>query len=574
MTTEITVLVETLRANGIDAVFGVPGTQSVPLFEEFRRAGIRTILATDELAAAFMANGYFRASGRIAALATISGPGFTYALTGLAEARHDSVGLLHLVSTPRADRRRAFQLQAIDQRTIAGPLVKGYLLLDGSVDVAVAVHQAVELATAGEPGPVIVELDATELADRRYLGGGTHTPTRAGVSAQECQHLADRFEKSRYPVFLLGSGATGAREALASIAHRLRIPIVTTPSARGLIREDDVMVMCYDPLRGTTDQVNGLFAESDLILGLGCKLTHNGSAGYRLQLHEKLVHVDAEPGVLGANYKPDLAICARVEEITPFLTSRTSTSSWQGSQLLEFRDAIRRVTPEPEPLILGPSGSMPPAQFFSWLRTCLSDDAIVVTDSGLHQVLTRKYYEVRAPRGLVFPSDFQSMGFGLPAAVGARVAAPERDTVVIVGDGGFLMSGLEIMTAQREGLPIVVIVFNDGQLNQIRLQQLGEFGRSHAVRLANPDYQRLAAAFGVEYVRFDANSLRETENLLRGKRRPLLMEVAVGDSVDLRVRTSIALTKRVGRKIISPGLRAWIKARLGQGATPSKLRKQ
>lgn len=563
MTTAITALVGALRDIGIDVVFGVPGTQSVPFFEELRRAGIRTIVATDELAAAFMANGYFRASGRIAALSTISGPGFTYALTGLAEARHDSVGLLHLVSTPRPHDTRAFQLQAIDQRAIAGALAKHYLRVDDAADVVAAVHHAAELATTGGPGPVVLEFDARDLADRNASRGHAAAPTHIDLQAPDCERLSARFAEAHRPVLLLGAGAAGAAEDLSSIAHRLRIPIVTTPSARGLVREDDELVMGYDPLRGTTDQVNQLFAESDLILGLGCKLTHNGSAGYRLRLsREQFVHVDADQEVLNANYEADLAICARVEDVIPFLAGRASPVSWQESQLRAFRDAIRAVAPEPESRIHGPSGSMQPAEFFSWLRTCLDDDAIVVTDSGLHQILTRKHYEVRAPRGLVFPSDFQSMGFGLPAAIGARVAAPDRDVIAIVGDGGFLMSGLELMTAQREELPMVVIVFNDGQLNQIRFQQLSEYGRSHAVRLANPDYETLAASFGISYVRFDANPLSHTKELLRNVQRPLLMEVAVGDSVDLRVRTGVALTKSVGRAVISPGLRGWLKARL------------
>jgi acetolactate synthase I/II/III large subunit len=564
MTTGITALVGALHDIGIRVVFGVPGTQSVPLFEGIRRAGIRTIVATDELAAAFMANGYFRASGRIAALSTISGPGFTYALTGLAEARHDSVGLLHLVSTPRPDNRHAFQLQAIDQRAIAGALAKHYLLIDDGVDVVAAVHHAAELATTGGPGPVVMELDARDLADRSALRGHAVPPARIEVQAGDCERLSARFAEARRPVLLLGAGATGASQDLSSLARRLRIPIVTTPSARGVLREDDDLVMGYDPLRGTTDQVNRLFAESDLILGLGCKLTHNGSAGYRLRLsREQFVHVDADQGVLNANYEADLAIRARVEDVVPLLSGRSSTASWQESQLRTFRAAIRSVTSEPEPRIHGPSGSMQPAQFFSWLRTCLADDAIVVTDSGLHQVLTRRHYEVLAPRGLIFPSDFQSMGFGLPAAIGARVAAPERDIIAIVGDGGFLMSGLELMTAQREGLPMLVIVFNDGQLNQIRFQQLSEYGRSHAVHLANPDYQTLAASFGLPYVRFDANPLSRTKELLR-EQRPLFMEVPVGDSLDLRVRTSVALTKSFGRAVIAPGLRAWLKARLGR----------
>jgi acetolactate synthase-1/2/3 large subunit len=566
MTTAMTALVAALRGNGIDTVFGVPGTQSVPLFEELRRAGLRVIVATDELAAAFMANGYFRATGRIAALTTISGPGFTYALTGLAEARHDSVGLLHLVPTPRPDGKHAFQLQAIDQRAIAGALAKHYLRIDDATDVTATVHHAVELATTGGPGPVVLEFDARELADRPVPPGGAFAPTRIEAPAEDGERLSTRFATAHRPVLLLGAGAIASAGDLSSIVHHLRIPVVTTPSARGLLREDDELVMGYDPLRGTTDQVNRLFAESDLILGLGCKLTHNGTAGYRLRLsREQFVHIDADPGVLNANYEAELAIRARVEDVIPFLAARTSAFSWQESQLRSFRSAIRSFAPEPEPRMHGPSGSMPPAEFFSWLRASLRDDAIVVTDSGLHQVLTRKHYEVRAPRGLVFPSDFQSMGYGLPAAIGARVGVPGRDIVAIIGDGGFLMSGLELMTAQREGLSLTVIVFNDGQLNQIRFQQLSEYGRSHAVRLANPDYETLAASLGLEYIRFDASALSRTQELLGGGQRRLFIEVAVGDSMDLRIHSGIAFTKSVGRSVISPGVRAWLRARLGRG---------
>jgi acetolactate synthase-1/2/3 large subunit len=565
MTTALTALVSALRDSGIDAVFGVPGTQSVPLFEELRRAGIRTIVATDELAAAFMANGHFRATGRIAALTTISGPGFTYALTGLAEALHDSVGLLHLVATPRRDAKHAFQLQAIDQQAIAGALAKHYVRIDDPTQVTRAVRQAAELASTGGPGPVVIEFDAGYLADHPGLPGHPTGIARVEVPAEERDRLSKRFAAADRPVLLLGAGAIGAAQDLSSLARRLRIPIVTTPSGRGVVREDDPLVMGYDPLRGATDQVNRLFAESDLVLGLGCKLTHNGSAGYRLRLsREQFVHVDADQAVLNANYETDLAIHARVEDVVPFLTGRGRTTEWEESRLALLRGAIRSGGVEAEPRIHGPAGSMSPAEFFSWLRACLEDDAIVVTDSGLHQVLTRRHYEVRAPRALVFPSDFQSMGFGLPAAIGARVAAPGRKILAIVGDGGFLMSGLELMTAQREELPLVVMVFNDGQLNQIRFQQLSEYGRSHAVDLANPDYEALAASFGLPYLRFDTTPLDRTKKLLGDKPSPLFIEVRVGDSVDLRVRAGVALAKGVGRAVITPGLRAWLKRRLGR----------
>lgn len=544
---------------GIDCVFGVPGTQNVALFEGFRRHGLRTVLASHELAAAFMANGYFRASGRVAALATIPGPGFTYALTGLAEARHDSAGVLFLVGAPASGPGHAFRLQALDQRAIAAPVVKLCLTIASSADVERIVADAYAAASEGEPGPVMVELAMDALGAEREPAPSTGAPSRHSSPDVARGELARRFAQASRPLLLLGQGAFAAAEPLRALAEALTIPILTTPTARGIVPEDHELVLGFDPLRGHIASLNAFVDRADLVIALGCKLGHNGTAGFQLRLPpDRLIQVDADRAVVGASYPAQVGITARVEDVVDELQVRRQPSQWSRAEIGAARDTVRAAAPDAvEPRIRGVGT---PREFLAWLRGMLPRDAIIVTDSGLHQILVRRHLDVLSPRGLIVPTDFQSMGFGLPASIGARIAAPGRAVVAVVGDGGFLMSGLELLTMRRERLPIVTFVFNDGHLNQIRLQQLGSYGHAHAVDLVNPDFAQLASALGVGYLRIGDASDDDVRRALRGD-RPTLVEVVVGDSVPMRALPHITRTKRLARALLGSRGRDWIKRR-------------
>ncbi len=561
MTDAIDALCASLADAGIDLVFGVPGTQNVALFDGLRRHGLRTVLASHELAAAFMANGHYRATGRVAALATIPGPGFTYALTGLAEARLDSVGLLYLVGKPATSPGQHFQLQAINQRAVAAPIVKGSFTLERAEDVSTVLSQAFALTVSGEPGPVMIEIDFAALAS-----GMAPNPSAPGAAAPSppvgCSGLGALFESAERPLLLLGQGAVASADRLRRMVDALRIPVLTTPSARGVIPESHPMVLGFDPLRGHTHELNNFLDRADLVLALGCKLGHNGSAGFELRLpRAKLIHVDSSAAVPGANYEVRLPIVGHVEDVLDEMERRRTPSAWAADEVAGIRACVRATRTDcVEPRIQG-SAAMTPEEFFGWLRDALPTDAIVVTDSGLHQILTRRYYEVRSARGLVCPSDFQSMGFGLPAAIGAKLAAPARPVVAVVGDGGFLMSGMELLTALREEVPLVTIVFNDGQLNQIRLQQFAGYGHAHAVRLRNPDYAILAESFGMAYLRFEEASRADLVQALHGT-TPTLIEVVVGDTMAMRRLRMTTRAKGMARAILGNGLRRWVKARL------------
>ncbi len=550
-------LARALEAAGVRCVFGIPGTQNVGLFEALRRSRVRTVLTGSELGAAFMAGGYARAGGDVGVVITIAGPGFMYALPGIAEAWADSIPLVHITGLPASEPGRQFQLQSIDQAAIAAPIVKAVISVSDPAQVGVAIAEAIAVAQAGEPGPVLLQIsDAVADADARG--------PRAAAAQRPADHSLDEalrlFGDAAQPILLVGQGVAGAAAALMQVAQARRVPVVTTPSGRGVIPEDHELSLGFDPLRNDVSELNALIQRSDLVLALGCKLAHNGSAGFALALPpDRLVHLDPGPHVPGANYPTRLSVCATAEQfLAAVLATPIRSSRWSNVELAEWRARVRAPhasgLPEPD---VGAEGKTA-AEFFAGLRRSLPREAHLVTDSGMHQVLARRYFDVFSPRGLLFPSDFQSMGFGVPAAIGAALASPGRPVVGVVGDGGVRMTGMELTTAVREGLPVVLFVFSDGKLNQIRVQQLGEYGRPHAVDLGPLDLELFAAASGAAYVRLEGDPGDILAASL-ARRGPTLVEVPVMDSRAVQAAQVSGRVREGMRRTLGPQVLSWLK---------------
>ena len=554
---------------GVEHVFGVPGTQNVDLYDALRRSRIRSILTTHELGAAFMANGYARASGKVGVVVAIPGPGFAYTLAGLAEARLDSVPLLLITGAPAHTPGRAFHFQAIDQGAIARPIVKGVVEVGPPDELVPALVRAYEMAEQGEPGPVVLQTSAQAMAgtalDLPLLLAG-----RAEGDPTQLEQVASRFFAARRPLILAGQGAGGAADDLRRVVERWTVPVVTTPAGRGVLPEDHPLALGFDHVRGNVAVMNQLVEQADCVLAIGCKLSQNGAAGFALQLPpDRLIHVDTATHVLGANYPGQLAVCARAEHVFERLALRGQQLTpheprWSTAELAAWRQRLRAPGGDriPEPRFPDVPGGTAKA-FFATLRQAMPHDGILVTDSGLHQSLARLYYEVRAPRGLIVPNDFQSMGFGVPAAIGAKLAAPRRPVVAVVGDGGLVMAGMELLTAAREGVSVVVVVFNDGQLNQIRLHQLADSGSTHDVGLRTPDLAALAQALGVRYVRLDDDAESQLRTALTS-REPTLVEVRVGDSAAIRSLRVRGFGRQTVRRALGPAVTGWIKGRLNR----------
>ena len=378
-------LCEALLARGVSCVFGLPGSQTVPLYEALRRAGLRCVGATHELAASFMANGYARASGRPAVLTTIPGPGFTYALTGLAEARLDSAPVLLVTGAPATRPGRRFQLQALDQPAIAAPLVKAVLTAHRPDEAGPRALEALDLTMQGEPGPVLLQV-AEEAwgGDAPSFRPAAKAGEPLGPAEGQVAAIAARLAAARRPLFYLGQGAAAASDGVARLAARFGALVVTTTSGRGVVAEDDPRVLVFDG--GDVEPLNRLADGADLVLALGCKLSHNGAHGFALRLRpETLVHVDAAPEVPGANYPCDLAAIADVPSLVRSLLERTDATEgrapgWppeeQDLWRAQARDSRRDRGQEPRFSSLEP----PTAEgFFAALRRALPRDGCLVT---------------------------------------------------------------------------------------------------------------------------------------------------------------------------------------------------
>ena len=550
-------LCATFEVHGVEHVFGVPGSQDLALYEALRASRIRSVLTTNELAAGFMANGYYRASGRIAPLLTIPGPGFTWALTPVAEALQDFVALVHLVGRPPGPDHR-LHLQAIEQKAVAAPLVKGVFRIDEPSHIGPELEKAMRLALEGEPGPVLVEWTPHALESTAPSPSPSVPAVQIATGGADVGDVVAALLRAKYPVLFVGQGAVGAASLVRELAEHLGAPVFSTASGRGVLPEDHVLALCFDGERGNVAAINELVAGSDLVLVLGCKLGFSGSLGFALKLPlERVVRVDGSEDVLRVTYPAKTAFVETVEaflrRVVPAIAScrGTHASAWKKDEIARWARRLRKpIVDVPEPAVQGTETGRV-GDFFSALRSALPRDGIVCADSGLHQQLLRRHFDVLAPRGLLFPSDYQSMGFGLPAAIGAKLAAPERPVVAVLGDGGFAMSGLELLTAVREDISLTVIVFNDGQLGRIRLSQLAASGRTSSVKLSNLDFEAFALAVGASYACVESGA----ERILRASiERPgvKLVELRLGDSTGIHALRARGLVRGAARKVLSP----------------------
>jgi acetolactate synthase-1/2/3 large subunit len=554
-------LAHRLRAHGAEVVFGLPGTQNVHVFEGLRRAGLRTVVPTNEFAAGMMALGWSRIRGRTGVVVAIPGPGFALALGALAEADHDSVPLVLLTQTPPEGPGRRFQLQRLDQAGMAGSVTRACLTAGSREELAVRVDEAFAAAVAGEPGPVVLQVSEEILRGQEGDDPGLQVPAPWTAPVRP---VADRLREARRPVLLAGGGVRGASDALQRLATELRIPVVTTPSARGAVPEELDVAMGFEPMRTGLDHLNALLGEADLVLAVGAKLSHNATAGFQLRLpRERLVHVDASTEVLEANYPASLALQGDVPGLLRGLVDEgLHPFEWTDDELALWRSRLR--TPDSgyvafEPDL--PDGVKGWGDVFAGLQDTLGPRSVVVADSGQHQFLARRYLEVHTPSGLLFPSDFQSMGFGIPAAIGAAVAAPDRTVVAVVGDGGFLMSASELAVAVREGVRLLVLVVADGHYGLIRTNQISAYGHVHGTRLPAVDIEGLALALGAHFEPVGADVAGA---FARAETHPgvTVLELSVRDSTAFtahRVKTRVRESVHGVAGPAVRGLKGWIR---------------
>jgi acetolactate synthase-1/2/3 large subunit len=488
------VLVRRLKAHGVRHVFGYPGGQLTPLYDAICRDGsIRHVLARDEQAAGFMADGYARATGRPGVFLAVCGPGVYNAATPLATAFTDSIPVL-LISgqIPTSGRGlRSGYYHENEQLDACRTFTKRAASLRAE-SIAEQVDEAFHSLASGRPGPVLLEfpLDVQRAEAKTIAASPIPESTESLTpSAEEVKKLLRVISEWKRPLLLAGGGviASGAEAVFTRLVDRLGAPTFHTLMGKCALSSEHPLKMGLPWRRATSDVtsmdsfLSPLFREADGVLAIGCRFTQATTGSWALKLPQ-LAQIDIDLEEIGRHY-PASGICADARQTLEALLSALPT-----------KPRIPWTLPQPPPEPWG----LPGIDLVGPMRKALPRNAIVVADITRLSYILLAEFPVYEPRTFLHPAGFVSMGFGIPAALGAKTAFPERVVVAVVGDGCFMMSGMELATAVQEKLPIIVVLVNDGSLTLIKaIQERRYQGRYLGVDLQNPDFQLFARAFGV-----------------------------------------------------------------------------
>ena len=551
--TAASLLREALENVGVRYTFGIPGVHNTEIYDELESSPhITPVLVADEGGGAFMADAVSRSGTSLGTLVIVPAAGVTHAASGIAEAYLDGVPMLVISGGIRRDTGRRYQLHDVDQHALLKPITKGTWLVERHADVIPTIYEAVRVATSGEPGPVFVEIPV----NLQLIAGDAGTvPGRPGPVAREArctaadvEHAARLLAAAKSPGIFVGWGAVDASLEVAALAERLGAPVSTTLQGLSALPADHPLHAGFCVGRAAVPAAENAFRDCDCMLAVGNRFGEIATGSYGYQPPENLIHVDINPSVFNANYPARVAlegdaaaVLGKLLQALPPVPGADARRSSVAQQIARDKAAYRD-----EWLAHDPQGRVNPARFFAALRERLADDAVVVVDDGNHTFLAAELMPIRSPRGFISPTDFNCMGYCVPATVGAKLAQPGRQVVGIVGDGAFRMSGLELATATAQRLGVVVCVFNDGELAQIAQAQQIPYNRKTCTVLGPLDVAGVAQATGAAFVRIarDAEidgALREAFAVAQTG-RPVLVDVAVDYSKRTRFTEGIVKT--------------------------------
>ena len=521
-----------LEQIGARFTFGIPGTHNIELYDSLASSTrVRPILVSDEQSASFMADGVARASGKIAVVNVVPGAGLTHALSGIAEAYLDGIPMLLLACGIRRDTGKAFQLHDVDQLAIARPVTKAQFLVEQGSELYATIRRACRIARAAPAGPVIVEVPAELYLFRQEadLNASVEEQPRLLPRPEDLDRARGLLAACRRPLLYLGLGAAGAGVDLVTLAERLDAPVATTFQGKGVFPENHPLWLWCGFGAAAPPFVQKIAASCDLTLAIGCRFAEVGTGSYGLEPPGKLVHVDIDASVLGRNYRTELPIVADASHFVSALLADLSPRQPDP----ELKTAIAAGHSKVWSNWAAPADAVrvSPPHLLKSLQQVLGPDTVFTTDSGNGTFLAMECLRLDRPRSFLAPIDYSCMGYAVPAALGAALACPGRPVVSLAGDGAFLMTGLELLTAAQLKLPVLVLVLRDRELAQIAQFQQTALGRKTCSELPDYNLPAFCEAVGTEYLALsrdvDAESVLQKALELTKAGRPVVVEVAI-----------------------------------------------
>lgn len=529
--------VHALEQLGIRYTFGIPGVHNTELYDELDKSStIEPILVTHEGGAAFMADALSRVSrDAIGVLAIVPAAGFTHAASGIGEALLAGVPMLIVSAGIRTDTGKCFQLHGIDLLALAKPLTKAAFRIARHEDVVPTLFEAYRIATGGRPGPVLVEIPVNLQLFPGAAGvvpRWTPAPEPAAPDAQLVREAADLLAQARRPTLFVGWGAHRAGAEVVAIAELLQAPVSTTLQGLAAFPADHALHAGFGFSASAVPAARNAFRDCDAMLAVGTRFAEIPTGSFDAIVPPALVHVDIDPDVFDANYPARVRIAGDAKAILAALAAELRLRGARApATALRAQIARDKHAYRAEWYAHDSRGRVNPARFFDELRRQMPSDAIAVLDDGNHTYLTAELFPIHCGGALLTPTDFNAMGYAVPAAIGAKLAQPAREVFAIIGDGCFTMTCMEILTAVANGVGVAYFVFHDGALSQIAQAQQVPYNRTPCTTLAGPNLEGVARATGAAYVAMPdeaaiTGAIGEARRIA-GEGRPVIVDVAI-----------------------------------------------
>ncbi len=541
------ITIESLLAEGVDTIFGYPGGAILPTYDALvQNTALRHILVRHEQGAAHMAEGYARVSGRPGVVLVTSGPGATNTVTGIADAYMDSTPLVVICGQVPTNMIGNDAFQEADVTGITRPCTKHNYLIRDVNDISRTIKEAFHIAGSGRPGPVLIDLPKdVQTAEGPFAYPETvslrgYKPTFKG-NIRQIERALEVIEQAERPLFYVGGGVqwSGASEPLIELVRGLKIPITTTVMALGVYPSDDPLNLGMLGMHGGY-WTNMAVQNCDALIAVGARFDDRvtGRTSDFAPKAEKIVHIDIDPSSISKNIKVDVPIVGDIKEVLQVMLGKVKTREQLAPRQKiwgEWRQHIMAWKQE-KPLpyqTQGANGEILPRAVLEEINQITRGEAIVVTDVGQHQMWAAQMMKFSQPRSWLTSGGLGTMGYGLPAGIGAHFAAPDRQVVVISGDGSIQMNIQELSAAVQYNVPVKVIILNNHYLGMVRQWQekFYEERYSHSYMDAMPDFVKLAEAYGAKGFRAEKSSeLSATLRAAFAEAGPVLVEVVIPKS--------------------------------------------
>jgi acetolactate synthase-1/2/3 large subunit len=493
-----------LEREGVKHVFGYPGGAILPAYDALQHSSIHHVLVRHEQGATHMADGYARASGGVGVAIATSGPGATNMVTGIATAMMDSSPIVCITGPVGSKLIGSDAFQETDITGITLPITKHNYLVTHAQELARTIREAFYIAKSGRPGPVLIDVTKDAQQCTCEFDWDAAAPQLPGYrpdlspTSDEYEQAMELIHQAKRPVILAGHGilVSGAGGELLQFAEKAQIPVALTLLGLGAFPASHQLNLGMMGMHGEA-WVNTMIQEADLLIALGMRFDDRVTGNIKTYARNaKKIHVEIDPAEINKNVRVDVALVGDLRAVLQELLDELEKC--QHREWLDYLKKLKGDSAVRDIQNLPDSGHLYAAHVINDLWRTTEGKALVVTDVGQHQMWEAQYYHHEAPRSLITSGGLGTMGFALPAAIGAKVARPEAEVWVVVGDGGFQMTMGELATMVQEKLKVNIAIINNGYLGMVRQWQEFFYDRNYeSTPLLNPDFVKLAEAFGI-----------------------------------------------------------------------------